>query len=47
MQESVRVFFFSAFSIGSARDEMCPVVSGSIPDMSLQAMLKFEGPAVT
>ena len=25
VQEAVRVFFFSVFSIGSARDGMCPV----------------------
>ena len=30
VQEAVRVFFFSVFSIGSARDDMCPVVSGSL-----------------
>ena len=29
----------------SARDDMCPVVSGSLREMSLQALLKFEGPA--
>ena len=41
MQEDVRVFFFSASSIGSPRDDMCPLVS----EMSLQAMLNYEGPA--
>ena len=30
VQEAVRVFFFSVFSIGTARDGMCPVVSGSL-----------------
>ena len=45
VQEAVRVFFFSVFSIGSARGDMCPVVSGSLREMSLQAVLKNEGPA--
>ena len=45
MQEAVRVFFFSVVSIGSARDDMYPVVSGSLREMSLQALLKYEGPA--
>ena len=45
VQEAVRVFFFSVSSIGSARDDICPVVSGSLREMSLQAMLKYEGPA--
>ena len=46
-QEAVRVFFFSVFSIGPARDDMFPVVSDSLREMSLQTLLKFEGPAVT
>ena len=46
VQKAVRVSFFSVFSIGSARDGMCPVVSGSLREMSLQALLKFEGPTV-
>ena len=45
VQEAVRVFFFSVFSSGSARDDMFPVVSGSLREMSLQALLKYEGPA--
>ena len=47
VQKAVRVSFFSVFSIGSARDGMCPVVSGSLREMFLQALLKFDGPAVT
>ena len=47
VQEAVRVFFFSVFSIGSARDDMFPVISGSLREMSLQALLKYEGPADT
>ena len=47
VQEAVRVFFFSVFSIGVARDDMCPVVPGNLREMSLQAMLKFEGPAAS
>ena len=47
VQEGVRVFLFSVFSIGSARDDMCPVFSGSQREMSLQAMLKYEGPAAS
>ena len=38
---------FSFSSIGSARDGMCPVVSSSQRKMSLQALMKFEGPAIT
>ena len=45
MQDAVRVIFFSVFSIGSACDDMCPMVSGSLREMSLQALLKFECPA--
>ena len=45
VQEAVRVFFFSVSSIDSARDYICPVVSGSLREVSLQAMLKYEGPA--
>ena len=45
-QEAVCVFFFSVFSFGSARDGLCPVVSDSLREMSLQALLKYEGPAV-
>ena len=45
MQDAVRVFFSSVSPIGSARDNICPVVSGSLRGMSLQAMLKYEGPA--
>ena len=41
-----RVLSFSVFSIGSARVDMCPVVSGNLCVMSLQAMLKCEDPAV-
>ena len=41
VQEAVRVFFFSVFSFGSTRDDMCPVVSGSLREMSLQAMLTY------
>ena len=41
MQEVVRVFSF--FLIGSARDGMCTVVSGSFREMSLPALLKQEG----
>ena len=33
MQEAVRVFFFLVFSIGSARDDMFPVVSGSLREI--------------
>ena len=47
MQEAVRVFFFSVFSISSARDDMFPVISDSLREMSLQALLKYEGPADT
>ena len=47
MQEAVRVFFFSVFSIGSTRDGMFPVVSDSLREMSLQALLKYEGLADT
>ena len=47
MQEALRVFLFSVFSIGSARDDMCPVFSGSLREMSLQAMLKYEGPTAS
>ena len=46
-QEAVRVFFFSVFSSSSARDGMFPVISDSLRVVSLQALLKFEGPAVT
>ena len=46
VQGAVRVFFFSFFSIGSARDDMFPVISDSLRVMSLQALLKYEGPAV-
>ena len=47
VQEAVRVFSFSVFSIGSARDGMFLVISDSLRVMSLQALLKYEGPAVT
>ena len=47
MQEAVRVFCFSVFSIGSARDGLFPVMSDSLRVLSLQALLKYEGPAVT
>ena len=46
VQVAVRVFS-SVFSIGSARDDMFPVISDSLREMSLQALLKYEGPAVT
>ena len=47
VQEAVRVFFFSVFSNGSARDGMFPVISDSLRVISLQALLKYEGLAVT
>ena len=47
MQDAVPVFFFSVFSIGSARDDRFPVISDSLREMSLQVLLKYEGPAVT
>ena len=47
VQEAERVSFFSVFSIGSARDDMFPVVSDSLREMSLHALLKYEGPAVS
>ena len=40
-------FFFSFSSFGSARDGWCPVVSGSLREMSLQVLLKVEGLAIT
>ena len=46
VQEAVRVLFFSVFSFGSARDDLFPVISDS-REMSRQALLKYEGPAVT
>ena len=46
VQEAVRVFFFSVFSVGSARADICPVVSGSLREMSLHALLKHEVPSV-
>ena len=45
VQDAVRVFFSSVSSIGSARDDICPVVSGSLRGMSLRAVLKCERPA--
>ena len=47
VQEAVRVFFSSVFSKASARGLMCPVVTGSRRVMSLQALLKIGGPAIT
>ena len=47
MHYAVRVFFCSVFSIGSARGGMCPVISDSLREMSLHALLKFEGLATT
>ena len=38
-------FSFSFSSFGSARGGLCPVISGSVREMSLQALMKFEGPA--
>ena len=46
VQEAV-CSFFSVFSFGSARDALFPVISESLREMSLQALLKYEGPAVT
>ena len=45
VQEAARVFFVSVFSIGSARGDMCLVVSGRLREMSLHAMLIYEGRA--
>ena len=42
--EAVRGPPFS--SIGSAHDDMCPVTSGSFREMSVQALIKFEDPAI-
>ena len=36
-------FSFSCSSIGFARDDICPVILGSLREMSLQALMKFEG----
>ena len=40
-------FSFSFFSFGSARDDVCPMTLGSFREMSVQALMKFEGPAIT
>ena len=40
-------FFFSFSSIGSACDGMWSLISGSHREMPLQALMKFEGPAIT
>ena len=40
-------FFFSVSSISYARGDMFPVISESLREMSLQALLKYEGPADT
>ena len=45
VQEAARVFFSQFSRLVSARDDMCPVVSGGLRERSLHAMLKFEGPA--
>ena len=45
VQEAVRVFFSQSSRLVSARDDMCPVVSGGLRERSLHALLKFEGPA--
>ena len=34
-------------SFGSAHDDTCLVTSGSFREMSFQALMKFEGPAIT
>ena len=47
MQEAVRVFFFSVFSVSSARDDMFPVISDCLREMPLHALLNYEGPANT
>ena len=36
---------FQSYRLVSARDDMCPVVSGGLRERSLHVMLKFEGPA--
>ena len=45
-QEAVRDSPSLFSSIGSARDGMCPLISGSRREMSLQALMKFESPAI-
>ena len=39
-------FSFSFSSFDSAHDDMCPVTSGSFREMSVQALMKIEGPAI-
>ena len=45
MQEAARVFFPQSSRLVSARDDMFVLVSVSLRERTLHAMLKFEGPA--